>query len=127
LAKSLVFPTTLNVAVRKQAPTVPLPAPRYWQSRHQQMRVVMGGSSLSQRTAPQRHPPVTVIPLSKVKYVGTVAWQIVRLAASFYAQCRLTLRCSRLATAAFGGPRERLSSNVRAPTWLGATAVQATG
>jgi len=61
LEKSLVFPTTLNVAVRKQAPTVPLPAPRYWQSRHQHTRVVIGGSALSQRTAPQRHLPVTVI------------------------------------------------------------------
>jgi len=29
LEKSLVFPVTLNVAVRKHAPTVPLPAPRY--------------------------------------------------------------------------------------------------
>ena len=67
LAKSLVFPTTLNVAVRKQAPTVPLPAPKYWQSRHQHTRVVIGGSVLSQRTAPQRHLPVTVIPLSKVR------------------------------------------------------------
>src|SRR5207344_1318325 len=63
LEKSPVFPTTLNAAVRKQAPTVPLPAPKYWQSRHQQVRVVIGGSSLSQRTAPQRHPPVNVIAL----------------------------------------------------------------
>lgn len=61
LAKSLVRPVTLNVAVPKHAPTVPLPAPRYWQSRHQHTRVVIGGSTLSQRTAPQRHPPVTVI------------------------------------------------------------------
>jgi hypothetical protein len=61
LAKSVVLPTTLNVAVRKQAPTVPLPAPKYWQSRHQQVRVVIGGSSLCQRTAPQRQPPVNVI------------------------------------------------------------------
>jgi len=65
LAKSVIPPTTLNAAVRKQAPTVPLPAPRYWQSRHQQVRVVMGGASLSQRTAPQRHPPVHVIALSE--------------------------------------------------------------
>jgi len=93
LAKSLIFPATLNAAVRKQAPTVPLPAPRYWQSRHQQMRVVIGGSTLSQRTASQRHPPVTVILLSKVTYLGSVAWQIVRLAAILYSQCRLTLRC----------------------------------
>ena len=66
LEKSLVSPTTLNVAVRKQAPTVPLPAPRYWQSRHQHTRAVIGGSPLSQRTAPQRHPPVTVIPRSRI-------------------------------------------------------------
>jgi hypothetical protein len=67
LEKSLVFPTTLNAAVRKQAPTVPLPAPKYWQSRHQHTRVTMGGSGLSHLTAPHRHPPVTVIALSKVK------------------------------------------------------------
>src|SRR5580765_5839002 len=70
LKKSLVFPTTLNAAVRKQAPTVPLPAPKYWQSRHQHTRVVIGGSALSQRTAPQRHLPVTVIALSKVRNEG---------------------------------------------------------
>ena len=67
LEKSLVFPTTLNASVRKQAPTVPLPAPRYWQSRHQHTRVVIGGSVLSQRTALQRHWPVTVIALSRSK------------------------------------------------------------
>ena len=65
LVKSVIPPTTLNAAVRKQAPTVPLPAPKYWQSRHQQVRVVMGGASLSQRTAPQRHPPVQVIARSQ--------------------------------------------------------------
>jgi hypothetical protein len=32
LEKSLVCPVTLNPAVRNAAPTVPLPAPRYWQS-----------------------------------------------------------------------------------------------
>lgn len=83
LAKSAVFPTTLNAAVRKQAPTVPLPAPRYWQSRHQQMRVVIGGSSLSQRTAPQRHPPLSVTAVSQDQDGGTVNWQIVRFAFSF--------------------------------------------
>ena len=67
LEKSCVSPTTLNASVRKQAPTVPLPAPRYWQSRHQHTRVVIGGSALSQRTEPQRHRPVTVIALSRVK------------------------------------------------------------
>lgn len=83
LEKSLVFPATLNVAVRKQAPTVPLPAPKYWQSRHQQTRVVIGGSILFQRTAPQRHLPVTVIALSKVDNIGIVVWQIVRLPVTF--------------------------------------------
>ena len=64
LEKSLVCPVTLNPAVRKAAPTVPLPAPRYWQSRHQHTRVTMGGSWLSHRTAPHRHLPVTVIGFS---------------------------------------------------------------
>ena len=72
LEKSLIFPATLNPAVRKQAPTVPLPAPRYWQSRHQHTRVTIGGSTLSHLTAPHRHLPVTVIELSKVKE-GSVA------------------------------------------------------
>jgi hypothetical protein len=89
LEKSPVFPTTLNVSVRKQAPTVPLPAPRYWQSRHQHTRVVIGGSVLCQRTAPQRHRPVTVIAHSRVKpitgYYRTFA----------PSQCRLTNACSR--------------------------------
>src|SRR4029450_9523520 len=51
----------MNVAVRKQALTVPLPAPRYWQSLRQQTRVTLGGAELSQRISPQRHPPVIVI------------------------------------------------------------------
>src|SRR4051812_5244979 len=42
LAKSRIAPVILNAAVWKQAPTVPLPAPRYWQSRHQQARVTIG-------------------------------------------------------------------------------------
>lgn len=67
LENLLIFPATLNVSERKQAPTVPLPAPRYWQSRHQHTRVVIGGAVLSQRTAPQRHRPVTVMALSRVK------------------------------------------------------------
>src|SRR5215510_5409366 len=70
LEKSRVVPTTLNAAVRKQAFTVPLPAPKYWHSRHQHTRVTIGSSRLSQRTAPQRHLPVTVIALSKVKTKG---------------------------------------------------------
>jgi len=84
LEKLLVFPTTLNVAVRKQAPTVPLPPPRYWQSRHQHTRVVIGGSALSQRTAPQRHRPVTVIARSSVKIEEML------LRRSYSGHCRLT-------------------------------------
>lgn len=64
LEKSLVFPVTLNPEVRNAAPTVPLPAPRYWQSRHQHTRVTIGGSWLSHLTAPHKHPPVIVITLS---------------------------------------------------------------
>jgi hypothetical protein len=64
LEKSLIGPVALNPAVRNAAPTVPLPAPRYWQSRHQHTRVVMGGSWLSHRTAPHKHLPVTAIALS---------------------------------------------------------------
>ena len=84
LEKSLVFPTTLNVSVRKQAPTVPLPAPKYWQSRHQHTRVVIGASVLSQRTAPQRHRPVTVIARSRVQVEEML------LRRSFSGHCRLT-------------------------------------
>jgi len=47
--------------VRKHEFTVPFPAPRYWQSRHQQTRVVIGNSELVQRTEPQRHLPVIVM------------------------------------------------------------------
>src|SRR5262249_24062560 len=75
LTQSVVLPATLNVAVRKQALTVPLPAPRYWHSRHQHQRVTIGGSGLSQRTAPQKHLPVTVIAPSDVMeglHYGTV-------------------------------------------------------
>jgi hypothetical protein len=55
----------LNEAVRKAELTVPLPAPRYWHSRHQHQRVTIGGSELSQRTAPQKHLPVIAIARSK--------------------------------------------------------------
>jgi hypothetical protein len=57
----LVVPVTVKAAVRKQALTVPLPAPMYWHSRHQHTRVTIGGSGLSQRTAPHKHLPVVVI------------------------------------------------------------------
>jgi hypothetical protein len=36
----------VNPSVRKQAFTVAPPAPMYWQSRHQQARVMIGGASL---------------------------------------------------------------------------------
>jgi len=55
------LPCTTNVATRKQALTVPLPAPIYWQSRHQHTRVTTGGAELSQRIAPQKHRPVIVM------------------------------------------------------------------
>ena len=49
------------IHMRKQALTVPLPAPIYWQSRHQHTRVTTGGAELSQRIAPQKHRPVIVM------------------------------------------------------------------
>ena len=94
LKKSLVRPIILNVAARKQAPTVPLPAPKYWQSRHQHTRVVMGGSALSQRIAPQRHLPVTIITLSKVRNERScvvVGSQIGYLIARFASRCDFAL------------------------------------
>src|SRR5271155_6272662 len=39
MLKSLRGPCTLTLPLRKQDVTVPLPAPRYWQTRHQQDRV----------------------------------------------------------------------------------------
>ncbi len=42
LRYSVVAPCTVKDAVGKQTLTVPLPAPRYWQTRHQHMRVTMG-------------------------------------------------------------------------------------
>jgi hypothetical protein len=113
LEKLLVLPTTLNVAVRKQAPTVPLPAPKYWQSRHQHTRVVIGGSKLSQRTAPQRHLPVTVIALSEVENEGLHRRESYACRLAQIQPRRLTLPCSRLATAGFARFRERVNSNVR--------------
>src|SRR5262245_55592941 len=113
LEKSLIFPTTLKVSVRKQAPTVPLPAPKNWQSRHQHTRVVIGGSVLSQRTAPQRHRPVTVIALSWVKFEDLLLGRSYARSLAKFQQCRLTLRFTRLATAGFASLRQRVSSNVR--------------
>jgi hypothetical protein len=104
---------TLNVAVRKQAPTVPLPAPKYWQSRHQHTRVVIGGSALSQRTAPQRHLPVTVIALSEVRNGGLLRRGSYACPFAQIQQYRLTLRCTRSATAGFARLRTRVSSSAR--------------
>jgi hypothetical protein len=42
LRYSVVAPCTVKDAVGKQTLTVPLPAPRYWQTRHQHMRVIIG-------------------------------------------------------------------------------------
>jgi hypothetical protein len=102
----------LNVAVRKQAPTVPLPAPKYWQSRHQHTRVVIGVSALSQRTAPQRHLPVTVIALSNIANDGM-------LGRTSYAGCMLQFSSAaqpfaahQRATAGCASLRARMSSNV---------------
>jgi hypothetical protein len=73
LAKSAVWPVTVKLAVRKQAFTVPLPAPRYWQSRHQHTRVTIGGSELCHRTAPHRHLPLTTMRCSRAKtYLSTL-------------------------------------------------------
>ena len=64
--KSAVAPVTAKETVRKQAFTVPLPAPRYWHSRHQHTRVTIGASELCQRTAPHRHLPATIMLHSSV-------------------------------------------------------------
>ena len=123
LEKSLVFPTTLNVAVRKQAPTVPLPAPKYWQSRHQHTRVVIGGSKLSQRTAPQRHLPVTVIALSEVRNEGLHRGGSYACRLAQIQPCRLTHCCTRRATVGFASLRPWVNSNVRSRTKESAMAV----
>jgi hypothetical protein len=54
----------VNVSVRKQAFTVPLPPPTYWQSLHQHTRVTTGGAELSHRIAPHRQRPVIVMSFS---------------------------------------------------------------
>ena len=53
LEYSVASPVLEKAAVRKHEFTVPLPAPRYWQSRHQHTRVTIGNSELVQRTDPQ--------------------------------------------------------------------------
>ncbi len=46
--------------MRKPAFTVPLPAAKYWQSRHQHTRVEIGPVFRVYRTCRQRQPPVNV-------------------------------------------------------------------
>jgi len=41
------------------------PAARYWQSRHQQARVAIGGSAKEKRTAPHRQRPVTEVVMAR--------------------------------------------------------------
>ena len=54
------LPSTANEFDQKATLTMPLPAPRYWHSLHQQMRAASGGPSTANRTAPHRHPPLTI-------------------------------------------------------------------
>ena len=58
LVWSAVVPLIVTASAGKQALTVPLPAPRYWHSRHQQTRVVIGAAVLRNRTLPHKQPPV---------------------------------------------------------------------
>src|ERR1700682_286069 len=46
LKKSRSSPSTLTAALGKHTLTVPLPDPRYWQSRHQHTRVMMGSAEI---------------------------------------------------------------------------------
>jgi hypothetical protein len=46
LRKSRNSPVTEKVSVLKQVFTVALPAPMYWQTRHQHMRVVIAAAVL---------------------------------------------------------------------------------
>src|SRR5271165_3943197 len=53
--------------------TVPLPAPRYWQTRHQHWRTPSGASALIvNRTAPQRHPPMIAIAVAPPTRAATI-------------------------------------------------------
>ena len=94
LAKSLVLPTSLNAAVWKQALTVPLPAPKYWQSRHQHTRVTIGASELSQRTVPQRHLPVTTIVFSGIRATPRIVRLHARTSSTMPANPRINRTCS---------------------------------
>jgi len=130
LGKSEVGPVTVKVFLRKQAFTVPLPAPRYWHSRHQHTRVTIGDSELRQRTDPQRHLPVTTMLCSNTGAGprrlenATPAPHPTPLSPAtpmlsppipgmWCEQCRLTLRCTQHAKAGFARFRERVNSNVR--------------
>jgi hypothetical protein len=59
LTYSLTSPVILKLSVLKIALIDALPDERYWQSLHQQARVVTGIWSNWNRTAPQKHRPVT--------------------------------------------------------------------
>ena len=59
LTCSLTSPVNLKPSVLKIALIDALPDDRYWQSLHQQARVATGTLSNWNRTAPQKHRPVT--------------------------------------------------------------------
>jgi hypothetical protein len=59
LMYSLVSPDIVKLSVPKIALTDALPEDRYWQSLHQHARVAIGSWSNWNRTAPQKHLPVT--------------------------------------------------------------------
>lgn len=55
---SIISPVMETLSVLNTTFTVELPQAHFWQSEHQQTRVVTGGSAASNFTAPQRHWPV---------------------------------------------------------------------
>jgi len=61
LRKSRSSPWIVTASLGKHAFTVALPAPIYWQTRHQHVRVTIGGAVAWYRTEPHRHPPVISI------------------------------------------------------------------
>src|SRR5215471_6249968 len=64
LRKSVSAPSIAMALLGKQTLTVAFPAAKYWQSRHQQMRVAMGAAVMRKRTALHLHPPVMLSVLS---------------------------------------------------------------
>ena len=68
LTKSRKGPVIATAPAGNTTLTVPLPAARNWQSRHQQTRVAMGSAATVYRTAPHRHPPVLVMGYSDHLY-----------------------------------------------------------